>query len=367
MTTASLHHCRTRHGHRRRRGTGRRRADAVCCSCAAPRLPIGAFAYSQGLEQAVAAGWVTRRSDGERVGAGPAAPRPGALDLPVLERLMDAWRATTTRASRAGPLAGRQPPDARAARRRSPAGRALARALGRLGVAERGRVVRPRRRHARVAMFALARRALAIPTPVALVGSRSRGRRARPARPCGWCRSGRPPASACCGGRRRDPGGVARARPRRRRAPASPRAGHRQRATRGPVFEAVPIMRAACDARNGHSPCASASPARSVRARPRCGCAVQAPARQLRHRRRHQRHLHQGGRAVPDQERRAAERAHRRRRDRRLPAHRDPRGRVDQPRRRRPVDARASPCSTSSSSRAAATTWPPPSAPSSPT
>ena len=55
----------------------------------------------------------------------------------------------------------------------------------------------------------------------------------------------------------------------------------------------------------------------------------------LRHRRDHQRHLHQVGRRVPGALRRARAGAHRRRRDRRLPAHRDPRGRLDQPRRGR--------------------------------
>ena len=59
--------------------------------------------------------------------------------------------------------------------------------------------------------------------------------------------------------------------------------------------------------------------------------AVRGAARPPQHRRRDQRHLHQGGRAVPDARQRAAARAHRRRRDRRLPAHRDPRGRIDQP------------------------------------
>ena len=62
--------------------------------------------------------------------------------------------------------------------------------------------------------------------------------------------------------------------------------------------------------------------------------------------------------------RRAAGRAHHGRRDRRLPAHRDPRGRVDQPRGDRPHARAAFPTPTSCSSRAAATTSPPPSAPS---
>jgi urease accessory protein len=58
-----------------------------------PALPIGAFAYSQGLEQAVAEGWVT----GEREAAGwllgLLESSFGTLDLPVLARLIVAWRA----------------------------------------------------------------------------------------------------------------------------------------------------------------------------------------------------------------------------------------------------------------------------------
>ena len=64
--------------------------------------------------------------------------------------------------------------------------------------------------------------------------------------------------------------------------------------------------------------------------------ALQGDARPLRPGRRHQRHLHQGRPAPAHRRRRARRRPHRRRRDRRLPAHRDPRGRVDQPRGDRP-------------------------------
>ena len=58
---------------------------------------------------------------------------------------------------------------------------------------------------------------------------------------------------------------------------------------------------------------------------------LQATARSLQRRRRHQRHLHLRGRRVPDAIRRAAARAHPRRPDRRLPAHRHSRRHVDQP------------------------------------
>ena len=62
---------------------------------------------------------------------------------------------------------------------------------------------------------------------------------------------------------------------------------------------------------------------------------LQAHARALRHRRRDQRHLHQGGCPVPDPLGRAGAGAHRRGRDRRLPAYGDPRGCLDQSRRGR--------------------------------
>ena len=71
------------------------------------------------------------------------------------------------------------------------------------------------------------------------------------------------------------------------------------------------------------------------------GRALQEVARSLRDRRHHQRHLHQVGRRISGALRRAARRAHRRRRDRRLPAYGDPRGCLDQSRRRR-RDARRS-------------------------
>ncbi len=87
-------------------------------------------------------------------------------------------------------------------------------------------------------------------------------------------------------------------------------------------------------------------------------CSVPGAARALRDRGRHQRHLHRGGRAVPGAQRGARAGAHHRRRDRRLPAHRDPRGRVDQSRGGRRGWRSASAISTSSSSKAAATISP---------
>ena len=57
-----------------------------------PALPIGAFAYSQGLEQAVASGWVTDEATAAEWLLGLLHHGVGTLDLPVLERLIDAWR-----------------------------------------------------------------------------------------------------------------------------------------------------------------------------------------------------------------------------------------------------------------------------------
>jgi urease accessory protein len=56
-----------------------------------PALPIGAFAYSQGLEQAVEAGWVGDEAGARDWIAGIATHALGHLDLPVLARLYRAW------------------------------------------------------------------------------------------------------------------------------------------------------------------------------------------------------------------------------------------------------------------------------------
>src|SRR4051794_33827141 len=57
-----------------------------------PALPIGAFAYSQGLEQAVASGWVIDEASAAAWLLGLLNHTLATLDLPVLERLIDAWR-----------------------------------------------------------------------------------------------------------------------------------------------------------------------------------------------------------------------------------------------------------------------------------
>jgi urease accessory protein len=58
---------------------------------ASPALPIGAFHFSQGLEQAVTSGWVRDESTTLDWIGGLAEGALGSLDLPVLARLHEAW------------------------------------------------------------------------------------------------------------------------------------------------------------------------------------------------------------------------------------------------------------------------------------
>lgn len=60
---------------------------------ASPALPIGAFHFSQGLEYAVDAGWVHDADTALEWIDGVAHGNFGTLDLPVLQRLNDAWAA----------------------------------------------------------------------------------------------------------------------------------------------------------------------------------------------------------------------------------------------------------------------------------
>lgn len=59
-----------------------------------PTLPVGAYAYSQGLEQAVEAGWVNDASTVQAWIGGLLQHTLCTLDVPVLLRLHAAWRAT---------------------------------------------------------------------------------------------------------------------------------------------------------------------------------------------------------------------------------------------------------------------------------
>jgi urease accessory protein len=60
---------------------------------ASPALPIGAFAYSQGLEQATLLGWVTDESSASEWIAGVVTEVLPRLDLPVLAESYAAWLA----------------------------------------------------------------------------------------------------------------------------------------------------------------------------------------------------------------------------------------------------------------------------------
>jgi urease accessory protein len=58
-----------------------------------PSLPVGAFNFSQGLEYAVQAGWVSSEADALDWIAGLACSAVGTLDVPVLLRMHAAWSA----------------------------------------------------------------------------------------------------------------------------------------------------------------------------------------------------------------------------------------------------------------------------------
>lgn len=135
-----------------------------------PALPIGAFAYSQGLEQAVASGWVTDEASAAEWLLGLLRHGMGTLDLPVLERLIDAWRTDNrprVDAWSAWLAACRPTRETRAEERQL--GAAMARAIAAIGVREaegwetHGHVTQ-------AAMFGLAAARYAIPTSAALAG-----------------------------------------------------------------------------------------------------------------------------------------------------------------------------------------------------
>ena len=58
-----------------------------------PALPVGAYAYSQGLEHAVAVGWVHDEQSAADWISGVAHHALSNLDLPVFARLCKAWQA----------------------------------------------------------------------------------------------------------------------------------------------------------------------------------------------------------------------------------------------------------------------------------
>jgi urease accessory protein len=68
------------------------RAMLRLCFLVSPALPIGAYAYSQGLEFAVHAGWVSDEPGACDWLQGMARHAVGTLDLPILLRLYRAWQ-----------------------------------------------------------------------------------------------------------------------------------------------------------------------------------------------------------------------------------------------------------------------------------
>ncbi|MHB8455706.1 MAG: urease accessory protein UreF [Acidiferrobacterales bacterium] len=58
---------------------------------ASPTLPVGAYAYSQGLEWAVESGWVHDESSAAEWIVGVLGQGPAQLEVPVLARLYRAW------------------------------------------------------------------------------------------------------------------------------------------------------------------------------------------------------------------------------------------------------------------------------------
>lgn len=120
-----------------------------------PTLPIGAYAYSQGLEYAVSAAWVREEKDVEDWIEGQVKSVLGMLDVPVLARLYRAWSEGDTQALEYWSrllLAARESGELLAEERNL--GTALARLLLALGV-ERARAWCGASHTSYAAMFAL--------------------------------------------------------------------------------------------------------------------------------------------------------------------------------------------------------------------
>jgi urease accessory protein len=107
------------------------------CHLVSPALPVGAYAYSQGLEYAVHAGWVHDEASTLDWLSGLAHHAIGTLDLPLLLRLQRAWLAndlSSVRAWSAHLIAARETAELRAEELHL--GRALARVLVEMEIGE---------------------------------------------------------------------------------------------------------------------------------------------------------------------------------------------------------------------------------------
>jgi len=107
------------------------------CQLVSPALPVGAYAYSQGLEYAVHVGWVHDEASSLDWLQGLLRYALGTLDLPILLRLYRAWSAQDIKAVslwNARLVASRESSELRAEDLHL--GRALARILVELGIEE---------------------------------------------------------------------------------------------------------------------------------------------------------------------------------------------------------------------------------------
>jgi urease accessory protein len=138
-----------------------------------PTLPIGAFAYSQGLEPATSAGWVSDEESARLWITGLVRHQLATLDLPILARLYAAWgeadadEAPAVARWSAFLMASR--PSAELQTEERQLGAALARVLTGLGLREAGAwTARPELTY--VTMFALAARRWEVPLEAAAQG-----------------------------------------------------------------------------------------------------------------------------------------------------------------------------------------------------
>jgi urease accessory protein len=109
------------------------------CHLVSPALPVGAYAYSQGLEYAVHAGWVHDEASTLEWLQGMSGGSLGTLDLPLLLRLHRAWSGGDIPGVRhwnAQLIAARETSELRAEELHL--GRALARVLMELELSEAG-------------------------------------------------------------------------------------------------------------------------------------------------------------------------------------------------------------------------------------
>jgi urease accessory protein len=135
-----------------------------------PALPVGAFAYSEGLEAAVHDGWIRDGASAEAWILGRLRRGPARLEAPVGARLLAAWRTGNGPAVEqwnAFLRAFRESRELREADRDM--GQALARLLVSLDVPEAG-AWRAREDAAFVTLFALAAARWEIPCEAALTG-----------------------------------------------------------------------------------------------------------------------------------------------------------------------------------------------------